>query len=367
MSWIDHLRPGIAELAPSRPFDYGSRHDLVRMDCNEAPFAVDDRERAELCSELGRLALERYPEVSGASLRHALADRWHVDPQQILLGNGSVEMLALLATAFGGGQAGRPAKLIYPDPSFPYYEVIARTHGVSPIPIALEADFKLAERPFADAIDEHTPALAFFASPNNPSGNVFDAELLLRLARRMAAVFVVDEAYVDFAQGGRATLIERVRDTPGLFVTRSLSKFGFAGLRIGALIGARDAIEQLDKVRLPWNVNTASLAFARALLSHPERIDARVRAIIELRGAFEAKLRAIPELQVFSSQANFILVRAPISAERVFERLLASGILVKNVSRAGLLDRCLRITVGTSTENERCAQALCAALRPGRA
>jgi histidinol-phosphate aminotransferase len=363
MSWTAHLRPGIAELAPFRPFDYGSRRDLVRLDCNEAPFAVDDRERAELCSELGTLALERYPEVSGASLRRALADRWRVDPQQILLGNGSVEILALLATAFGGGQAGRPAKLIYPNPSFPYYEVIARTHGLTPVPVALEAGFQLAERRFADAIDEHTPALAFFASPSNPSGNVFDAELLLRLARRMDAAFVVDEAYVDFAQG-HATLIERVRDTPGLFVTRSLSKLGFAGLRIGALIGARDAIAQLDKVRLPWNVNTASLAFARALLSHPERIDARVRAIIALRSAFEAKLRAIPELQVFSSQANFILVRAPVSAERLFEHLLDRGILVKNVSRAGLLAGCLRITVGTSAENERCVQALCAALRP---
>lgn len=267
----------------------------------------------------------------------------------------------MLATAFGCGQHGQPARLLYPDPSFPHYEVIARTHGLVPVAIPLESDFRLGEQRFAQAIAVHTPALAMVASPNNPSGNCFEPDVLLRLARRMDAAFVVDEAYVDFAEGGAAaaSLITRVRETPGLFVTRTLSKLGFAGLRVGALIGAPDAIAELDKVRLPWNVNAASLAFAEALLARPERIDARVRTVRELRSAFEAALRATPGLHVFPSQANFVLVRTTLPAQLVFERLLARGILVKNVARPGLLDGCLRITVGSSDENQRCASVLC--------
>jgi histidinol-phosphate aminotransferase len=368
VSWVEHLRPEIAALSPFRPTGRDAPVDLVRLDCNEAPIALDPSELEALRTVLGTLSLQRYPELSGASLRRTLAERWQIDPAQILLGNGSSELLALLATAFGGGRHGRRARLLYPDPSFPHYEVIARTHGLVPVAVPLESDFRLDEQRIAQAIAAHTPALALVASPNNPSGNRFEPDALLRLARRMDAAFVADEAYVDFVDGGAAasTLIPRVREIPGLFVTRTFSKLGFAGLRVGALIGAPDAIAELDKVRLPWNVNAASLAFAEALLSRPERIDARVRMIRELRSAFEMALHAIPGLHVFPSQANFVLVRVALSAQLVFERLLAHGILVKNVARPGVLDGCLRITVGTATENQRCASALREALAAGR-
>jgi histidinol-phosphate aminotransferase len=316
----------------------------------------------ELEATLRKVSLHRYPDVSGAPLREILAQRWNIAPEQILLGNGSVEVLANLMTAFGGGRGDRPARVLYPDPSFPHYEVIARINGVEPLPIALGPEFGLDERAFIRAIEEHEPELALFASPNNPSGNPFDQDTLERLARRLDGCFVVDEAYVDFA-GTRSTLIERIRDTPGLFVTRTLSKIGFAGLRLGALIGAPEAIAELDKVRLPWNVNAVTQALAGVLLSHPERLEARIRAIVALRGALETELRAIPGLTVFPSQANFVLVRVPFAAQLVFERLLSHGVLVKNVSRPGLLDRCLRISVGTATENGRCVRALREALR----
>lgn len=361
MSWIEHLRPGIRELSPFQPLPAGAGAELTRLDCNEAPIPLDAEELEALRTALGELSLQRYPELSGASLRRVLGERWQVDPAQILLGNGSAEVLALLATAFGAGRHGRRARLLYPDPSFPYYEVIARTHGLQPIAPPLEADFSLDEQRFARAIAEHMPALVIFASPNNPTGNSFPRAMLLRLARRADAAFVADEAYADFAEGGAAavTLIPSIRDTPGLFVTRTLSKLGFAGLRVGALIGPPDAIAELDKVRLPWNLSATSLAFAEVLLSRPDRLEARVRAICALREAFHAALAAIPGLRVFPSQANFLLVSVtPLSARLVFERLLARGILVKNVARSGILDGCLRITVGARAENERCVAVL---------
>ncbi len=361
MSWRDHLRPGLAELSPFRLYDYGSAGpDLARLDCNELPFPPDSAETEEFRAALEHVSLNRYPDVTGEPLRRALAWRWDVDPDEILLGNGSIEVLALLMTAFGGGRSGRPATVLYPDPSFPYYEVIARTNGARPVAVPLDPSFALDEGIFAAAIEEHHPALAIIASPNNPTGNTFDGAVLDRLARRMDAALVIDEAYIDFAAGGPAlrSMVRRIRTTPGLFVTRTFSKIGFAGLRVGALIGARDAIAELDKVRLPWNLSALSIAFATTLLLRPERLDARAKAVIDLRCALAAGLRSVPGVTVFPSEANFILIRIPAATSVIHERLLERRILVKDVSRPGLLERCMRITVGSTRDNDRCVRAL---------
>jgi histidinol-phosphate aminotransferase len=360
MSWRKRLRASIQEGSAYRPFDYGTAGaGVVRLDCNESAFLPDEEEMRTFQDELGRLALNRYPEVSGKPLREALARRWRVDPDQILLGNGSEEIISILTIAFGGSVTGEPAKVLYPHPTFNQYEALARAYGARPMPVPLDQDFRLDEPRFAEAIRGAAPALAFFASPNNPTGNRFAPDTLCRLASLMDAVLVVDEAYADF---GGETLIPRIQATPGLLVMRSLSKIGLAGLRLGALIGPADAIAELDKVRLPWNVNVVSLALGCATLLHPERLERRIRATVELRGALERGLRAIPDVVVYPSDANFVLVRTPLDAGALFAGLLARGVLVKNVSAPGQLEGCLRITVGTALENERCIRALAAAM-----
>ena len=356
MSWKEHLREGVSELTALRLFDYGAAGaGLARLDCNELAFAPTPDEMETFVRALRDVAVHRYPDVSGLPLREALARRWHVEPDEILLGNGSVETLAMLMTAFGTCGQRTPAKVLYPDPSFPYYEVVARSHGLLPVPVPLDANFRLDEACLARTIDRERPALAIFASPNNPTGNRFDPEVLERLARRVDAAFIVDEAYADF--DGR-TMLSRFRAMPGLFVMRSLSKVGLAGLRLGALVGRRDAIAELDKVRLPWNVSAIAIALGCAALACPDFIERRVRAVIELRHGLEAALRTIPGLVVYPSDANFLLLRVPADASEAARRLLQSGVLVKNVSRPGLLERCLRITVGTTSENKRCVDAL---------
>lgn len=366
MSWLEHLRPELVGLSSLRLPDYAAAGDqLARLDCNELPFPVTDDELRDFRAALGEVPLHRYPDVSGAPLRQALAARWSVAPEQILLGNGSIETLAILVSACGGAASGRPPTVLYPDPSFPHYEVIARSHGCLPLAVPLDRSFQLDEPRFAAAIAEHRPAVVIIASPNNPTGNLFDPQVLERLARRADAAFVVDEAYVDFAGHGdcASTMIPRIAEIPGLFVMRTFSKLGFAGLRVGALVGAASAIAELDKVRLPWNLNATSLALARVILSRPERMRARVESAIALRRTLDAELRTIPDLTVFSSEANFILVRTARPARWVFERLLARGVLVKDVSQVASLERCLRITIGTAPENARCAEALREALR----
>ena len=360
MSWREALRPTIARGAAFRPFDYATAGPgLVRLDCNESAFPPGEDEMAAFQEELARLDLRRYPDVSGGALREALARRWDVAADEILLGTGSEEIISILTIAFGG-QAGAPASVLFPDPTFNQYEVLARAYGATPVSVPLGDRFGLDVEAVGRVIRSVRPALAFFASPNNPTGNRFDSEALVSLARQMDGVFVVDEAYADF--GGK-TLMPRVRETPGLFVMRSLSKVGLAGLRVGALVGPRQAIAEIDKVRLPWNVNAVSLALACATLRHPERFEARIRETVALRGGLETALRSLPGVVVYPSDTNFfLLVRVPADAGTVFHGLLARGVLVKNVAQPGALERCLRITVGTAVENTRCVRALGAVL-----
>jgi histidinol-phosphate aminotransferase len=153
-----------------------------------------------------------------------------------------------------------------------------------------------------------------------------------------------------------------VGGVPGLFVMRSLSKIGLAGLRLGALVGPADAVAELDKVRLPYNVNSLSIALACAALAMPEHLDARIRRVAERRRELEAGLRALPGLTVFPTDANFVLVRTPGEAKRVFDGLFERGVLVRYLSRPGPLQDCLRITAGTPEENEACLRALRAVL-----
>jgi len=356
VSWKDNLRKQVWELSLYRPFDYASaRPDLIRLDANESCYPLDREDVRAFQDEVARLPFHRYPEVSGRQLREVLGTRWNVSPDEILLGNGSDEIIAILMTAFGGERGGRRAPILYPTPTFGEYESIALAHGAEPLPVPLDASFQLDEAALTEAIRRSRPALAFFATPNNPTGNRFDAAVLERLAREMDSVLVADEAYGDV---DGFTQIPRIREVPGLFVMRSLSKIGFAALRLGALVGPRDAISQLDKVRLPYNVNAASVAFAAAALSNPDRLNARLRRMADRRRDLEAALRAIPGLTVFPSDANFVLLRTPGDAKVIFDRLLERGVLVRFLSRPGPLERCLRITAGTAEENETCLRIL---------
>ncbi len=324
MSWREHLRPAVFDLSLYRPFDYASAPaSIVRLDANEAAYPLDAAELAAFQAALAGVAVHRYPEVSARPLREALARRWNVAPEQL--------------------------------PTFGEYEAIALAHGAVPLPVPLDDRFQLDEPALAEAIRRERPALAFFASPNNPTGNRFDAATMVRLARAMESVCVADEAYGDF-EG--ETLLPRVGEVPGLFVMRSLSKIGLAALRLGALVGPADAIAELDKVRLPYNVNAASMKLACAALDDRARLDARIAKVAERRRELDRGLRALPGLTVFPSDANFVLVRVQGDAKRVFEALLQRGVLVRNLSRPGPLHGCLRITAGTSEENEACLRAL---------
>jgi histidinol-phosphate aminotransferase len=361
VSWREHLRPEVFGLTAYRTFDYaGGPPDLVRLDANESSIPEDESDRAALAEALATVALHRYPEVSGRPLREALAKRWGVGPEQIILGNGSDEIIAILLTAFGGGRGAERAKVLSPTPTFGEYEGIALTHGAQPIAVPLDERFQLDEAALAEAIGRERPALTFFATPNNPTGNRFDAGAMERLSRLGDGVTIVDEAYADF---GGFTMLDRVGDVPGLCVMRTLSKIGMAALRIGALVAPAELAHELDKVRLPYNVNTVSQALAIATLRRADRLAEKIALGARARRALESGLRELPGITVFPSDSNFVLVRTATDAKSVWERLLERKVLVRNLSRPGPLQNCLRITAGTPEENAKCLEALRAVLQ----
>lgn len=360
MTSLARLRKEVTSSSQQFSFDYAALPaELVRLDCNELGVAPDEEEWKAFRDAFSKVVLHRYPDVSGTPLREALARHWSVEPDELLLGNGSVETIAMLIQAFGTNTRGRVARVAFPVPTFPLYATIARHHGAEIVPVPLLSDFSLDEARFAEAMERERPGLCFVASPNNPTGNRVERAALLRLAQRCDGAFVVDEAYADF---DGPSLIDAARRTEGLFVMRSLSKVGFAGLRIGALIGHRKAIAEIDKVRIPWNVNALSIALGTALLSRPDKLRARVASVIRARQELSSALARLPHVKVFPSAANFVLVRLTCDADLAFQGLLERGVLVRNVASPGLLDRCLRISVGTENENERCVSALRAVL-----
>ena len=318
---------------------------MVKLDAMENPYTLP----AHLQDELGRLAarapLNRYPDPDASSLCAALKASIGVpDGMELMLGNGSDELIQVLALA-----CARPgAVMLGVEPSFAMYPIVARACGLKFMSVPLRADFSLDGDAVIAALRRERPALVFIAYPNNPSGNRFDERAMESVIAAAPGIVVVDEAYHPFAQ---ATFLPRLSEYPNLLVMRTLSKLGLAGLRLGVLIGAPDWIAQLNKLRLPYNVNVLTQLFAEHILKHDDVLREQAAAIRTSRAQLLAQLQQTPGVQAFPSDANFILFRVG-GADAVFEALQRRGVLVKKLagSHPALAD-CLRVTVGTPAEN----------------
>jgi histidinol-phosphate aminotransferase len=250
--------------------------------------------------------------------------------------------------------------LLSVEPSFVMYRLIARAVGLKYIGAPLTDGFELDMQPVLEAIEQHSPAAIFLAYPNNPTGNLFSRDAVQRVIERSLGLVVVDEAYHAFA--GASFLNELARH-PNLLLMRTLSKLGLAGLRLGFLLARGEWIRELEKIRLPYNVNVLSQAVAERVLAHSDVLASQARAIMRERERLARELGRFPSVQVFPSAANFILFRTAKS-DAVFEGLKARKILIKNLSGSHpLLRDCLRVTAGTPEENRLFLAALSDLLR----
>jgi len=329
---------------------------MVKLDAMENPYGLP----SDLTQEIGRLAaqagLNRYPDPTARALKVRLRQAMQIpDAMEILLGNGSDELIQMLALAVN-----KPgAVLLGVEPSFVMFRMIATFVGLRYVGVPLTADFGLDLSALQEAIRAHRPALTFLAYPNNPTGNLFDAASVERVVEVSPGLVVVDEAYHAFA--GRSLLPQLARH-PNLLVMRTLSKLGLAGLRLGLLIGRVEWLAELDKLRLPYNINVLTQTVAESVLSRGDLLEKQAAAIRSERARVLGRLAAVHGIRPFPSDANFILFRVA-NANTVFATLKAHGILIKNVSGSHpMLAECLRVTVGAPEENERFLEALCASV-----
>lgn len=312
---------------------------VAKLDANELPHGLPAELRAKLGAVLAEVALERYPDPAARRLRAVVAAQLGVAGEQIVFGNGSDELIAMLANAFAG-------PLLYPTPSFVYYRLAAIARGVPAVEVPLDDKWQLDEIAMVQAIERDKPSVVFLALPNNPTGTLWRMSFALELAARFRDTVVVsDEAY--FAYSGTTNLPE-LDAHPNLVVMRTLSKIGLAGLRVGYTISSRAIAAVLEKVRPPYNVSALDQRAAELLLvDGAAHCAARAKEVVAERAKLAATLTAL-KLKVFPSEANLLLVRFP-DAARTWQRLADAGISVR--SFGGRLADCLRITVGTPAEN----------------
>lgn len=331
---------------------------LIKLDAMENPYNWPEELKNQWVEELKNCELNRYPDPEAKLLADTL--RVHdAIPEcgDILLGNGSDEIIQMLLMALTPGAA-----VLSTTPSFVMYRQISLSLGLNFHGISLQNDFALDVPAMLAAIEQYQPAIIFLAYPNNPTGNLFAAEALHGILKASSGLVVIDEAYAPFAD---ASFIEQLACYDNLLVMRTLSKMGLAGLRLGYLMGHPDLIQQLNKIRLPYNINTLSQISAKFALTHPAVFDAQSQMICKHRRHVFEQLSDIPEITAYPSSANFILFRTPLDqADAIFSAIRQQGVLIKNLNaHGGLLRDCLRVTIGTETENETFINALQNSLR----
>ncbi len=344
------LRPELADIKPYLPVQGSFR---VRLDANEAPPLLGEHVAARLARELSRVPLERYPDATASELRSAIGERLGVTAEEVRLGVGSDEVITMLLTAFARPRRGNePPAVLTTTPTFVMYRLSARLRGERVIEVPLDAEWDLAEESMLRGIDMAEPHLVFIASPNNPTGVVARPERLARVIEHAKrSLVVVDEAYVNYAD---ADVLDLFRRHENVVVLRTLSKIGFAALRVGWLVGNAKLVAELDKVRPPYNMNGVSLALATVMVRELwDDVERLIAAVKSERARLVKELGALPSLEVTPSQANFLWVKTSRPASDVWSELGARGVLVRSFhTSGGRLARQLRITVGTPAEND---------------
>ena len=330
---------------------------FVKLDAMENPYRLPAELARELGERLAQVPVNRYPDPAGAGLKARLREAMGIAAAlEILLGNGSDEILQIVTLALA-----KPGAVVLAlEPSFVVYRMAAVAAGMRYVGVALNADFTLDEAAVLAAIEREHPALTWIAYPNNPTGNLFPREAILRIVAAAPGLVAVDEAYYAFSGG--ASLLPEVGKHPNLIVVRTVSKLGLAGLRLGLAIGAGEWVREFEKLRMPYNVGSLNAAAGEFLLARHAALDRQTAAIVAERARLEGALDALAGVKRFPSAANFVLVRMP-DGPRAFEALRQRGILVRTFHGTHpLLANCLRLTVGTPDENTRMLEALSSAL-----
>lgn len=320
---------------------------LIKLDAMENPYTWPEDIKKDWLESLKECQLNRYPDPESRQLTQTIKRLNQIPGQfEVLLGNGSDEIIQMLLMALPA-----TASVLAPVPGFVMYKQLSDCLGLSYLGIPLLADtFDLDLPAMLDAIQQHQPSVIFLAYPNNPTGNLFSETAIQEIIKTAEGLVVIDEAYAPFAN---ASFINTLNQYDNLLVMRTISKLGLAGLRLGYIIGNPAIIEQLNKIRLPYNINSLTQISADFALSNKTLFDQQTQKICAERAQVFKQLNELEGITAYPSAANFILFRTPKNkASEIFLSIRQQGVLIKNLStQGGLLSDCLRVTIGKPEEN----------------
>ncbi|MDO4696731.1 MAG: histidinol-phosphate transaminase [Neisseria sp.] len=342
---LQAVRADIRELSAYPVADLSA--DWIKLDAMELPYRFPEEMAAELADELAAAPLNLYPNPATCGLQTALRQAFGIpDEAQIALGNGSDELIQLLSML----TAQKGSKMLAVEPSFVMYKHNAALYGMEYIGVPLNGDFSMNLPAVLAAVKELRPALVFLAYPNNPTGVRFAREEIEAVLEAADGIVVVDEAYGSFSSD---SFLNLAGSCENLVVMRTLSKIGFAGLRLGYACGHPKLMNELAKITPPYNMNRLSLTAAEFALKHREWIEEKTALLKNERFRLSAAFAALPGVQPFPSEANFLTVRVA-DAEKVFSALKQANILIKKLHGSHpLLEQCLRFTIGTPEQNDK--------------
>ncbi len=338
-----------------RAYESKNAKGLIKLDAMENPHATPPEILNEWKQNIDLLQVNRYPDSEATALRTAIAKNHQCTIDNILLGNGSDELIQLLILACCGPKD----KVLSFEPSFVMYKMAALFASVEYCAIPLTKDYTIPLEQTLEQIKRHQPKLIFISHPNNPTGNLFDLPTIEAILQTAQGLVVIDEAYAPFSTH---SYLDQYADYPNIVILRTLSKIGFAGLRLGYAIAQTPWIVELNKVRMPYNINSATQHFIQSYLVKSQTYEDQIDDIIKARSALSQSLNELAVVAtVYPSETNFLLVKINPThcAEKVYQHLINQGILVKCLHHIHpLLKQCLRISVGQSHENKTLIDAL---------
>ncbi len=351
---LRHVKPSVRGVAA---YTLAARNAAVKINQNENPYDLPEAIKRRVVEQAMRRPWSRYPEFDPRELIAALArfSGWREDG--VLAGNGSNELIeALLLVTVGPG-----TRVVIPEPTFTLYALLTRILGGEVIRVGVGPELEYDTEALAAARREAEAPVTIVCSPNNPTGSLYPAAAVERLCRESDGLVIVDEAYHEFSG---ETVVPLLATCSNLVVLRTFSKaMGLAGGRVGYLLASPDLVREVNKARLPYNLNFFSELAARAAIEEWESLRDTVRRLIQAREALTARLREVPGVRVYPSRANFFLIEfLEAEPKRIFEALLSRGVLVRDVTSYPRLSRCLRVSVGSESENETFLGALQEAL-----
>ena len=343
-----NYRKGLAEM-PS--YDVVERPWNIKVNANECGMNLPPLVQDRVMARMSHIAFNRYPNEELEDLMEAIAKNYGMSKENVLLGNGSSEIIEKIFHCFGG----KNHKIVFPQPSFSMYHIYAKAAEAEGVPFDLNDDYSLNVKTFVKTVNDNNASLAVVCNPNNPTGNYIPVSDIEYIAQHIECPFLVDEAHIEFHGGTSVGLMEKY---PHLMIARTFSKaYGLASCRCGYLLAQKDLAEMIGKAFMPYHMNTLTLVTADTVFQMRDEYVPRIQQMIAERKRMEELYASLEGFTVYPSNTNFIFVKYDKAVE-LNERLVSLSMGIRSFGKAPRLENCLRISMGTRMENDEIFKAV---------